>query len=205
MKKIPTVFERIYENHKVVGILPNIREDLKLAFYHGDATIKFDGSCCAIINGELYKRFDYKPGRKLLDGAIPCQESADPVTGHFPHWVKCSVNNSSDKWFIEAFNYSLYWHRGFLPDGTYEAIGKHFNGNPYNYEFDELIRHGFRHLFVERNFDAISRYLHFHNVEGIVFWYNGKPVCKIKRTDFGYKWPIEMRSIEDVLNDDTSQ
>lgn len=26
--------------------------------------------------------------------------------------------------------------------------------------------------------------------EGLVFWLNGEPVCKIKRTDFGFKWPI---------------
>jgi hypothetical protein len=25
--------------------------------------------------------------------------------------------------------------------------------------------------------------------EGIVFWRNGEPQCKIKRTDFGFTWP----------------
>lgn len=28
-----------------------------------------------------------------------------------------------------------------------------------------------------------------HKIEGIVFWYGGKPLCKIKRSDFGFKWP----------------
>ena len=27
-------------------------------------------------------------------------------------------------------------------------------------------------------------------IEGIVFWLDGAPVCKIKRTDFGLPWPI---------------
>lgn len=34
-------------------------------------------------------------------------------------------------------------------------------------------------------------YLKDHEVEGIVFWLNDQPVCKIKRTDFGLPWPIK--------------
>ena len=26
---------------------------------------------------------------------------------------------------------------------------------------------------------------------GIVFWLNGEPICKIKRSDFGYEWPVK--------------
>ena len=37
----------------------------------------------------------------------------------------------------------------------------------------------------------IKEYLEDHEIEGIVFWLNGEPVCKIKRTDFGLKWPIK--------------
>ena len=51
----------------------------------------------------LYKRFDYKVGRKLPVGAIPCQEKADEITGHFPHWVKVDENNPSDKYYIQTF------------------------------------------------------------------------------------------------------
>lgn len=89
MKKIPTLFKREFENHKIVSISNEITEGCEDAFLYGDATIKFDGSCCAIIKGKLYKRYDWKPGRTLPDGAIPCQETADPITGHFPHWVEC--------------------------------------------------------------------------------------------------------------------
>ena len=51
MKKIPTLFERVYENHRIVGIKPNITPGCEEAFLHGDATVKIDGSCCAIIDG----------------------------------------------------------------------------------------------------------------------------------------------------------
>lgn len=33
MKKIPTLFEKVYENHKVVGIKPNITPGCEIAFF----------------------------------------------------------------------------------------------------------------------------------------------------------------------------
>lgn len=66
MKKIPTLFEREYANHKVVGIKPIVTEGMKWVLNgEGVATVKFDGSCCAIINGEFYKRYDARKGKKL--------------------------------------------------------------------------------------------------------------------------------------------
>lgn len=57
VKKIPTLFERLFENHKVVGILPNITPGMEWVLEgKGIATEKIDESCCAIINGVFYKR-----------------------------------------------------------------------------------------------------------------------------------------------------
>ena len=47
MKKIPTLFERIYDNHKIVGITDHITPGCEEAFKNGIATVKFDGACCA--------------------------------------------------------------------------------------------------------------------------------------------------------------
>lgn len=45
MKKIPTLFEREYENGKVVGITPNVYPGMEWVLKGmGDATIKLDGS-----------------------------------------------------------------------------------------------------------------------------------------------------------------
>ena len=186
MKKIPTVFERVFEGHKIVDVLPRITPGCEEAFLHGVATLKMDGACCAIINGQMYKRYDAKPGRKPPLGAIPCQMSPDPITGHWPHWVQCSKDNHQDKYFFAAWNF--YWGKHRMPDATYEAIGKHFNGNPYNLDYDTLYRHGETKLFVDRDFEAVKKFLQDHTIEGIVFWLNGVPVCKIKRTDFGFDW-----------------
>ena len=69
----------------------------------GVPTRKFDGTSCAIMDGELFKRFDLKKGRKLPEGAIPCQ-APDTITGHHPHWVKCHREDSANKWHFEAFD-----------------------------------------------------------------------------------------------------
>lgn len=189
MKKIPTLFERVYENHKVVGINDTVTDGMEWVLNgEGEATKKIDGSCCAIINGELYKRYDAKKGKKPPVGAIPCCEP-DPVTGHWPHWVKCSKDNAGDKWFISAFENSTFH----LTDGTYEAIGKHFQGNPYDYIVDALYPHGSEEIQVERTFEGIKEYLKTHEIEGIVFWKDGEPKCKIKRSDFGFEWPIKKK------------
>ena len=190
MKKIPTLFTRVFENKRIVGITPEITYGCEEAFKNGIATIKHDGSCCAVINGVFYKRYDAKKGKKPPVGAIPCCDP-DPVTGHHPHWVQIDHSNPDDKWFVKAKDRYETEHNSSLPDATYEAIGKHFNGNPYGFAFDTLIKHGSIVDDVERDFDSIKEFLDTHRAEGIVFWLNGEPVCKIKRTDFGFKWPIK--------------
>lgn len=186
MKKIPTLFERVFENHKVTGITDKVTPGFEWVLKgEGTATLKLDGSCCAIIGGELYKRYDAKKGKKPPEGAIPCCDP-DPITGHWPHWVKCDASNPADKWFIEAWKNVDYD----MGDGTFEAIGPHFQGNPYNMKYDTLEKHGDIKVLVERSFEAIKEYLSKNKVEGIVFWKDGEPKCKIKRTDFGLKWPV---------------
>lgn len=187
MKKIPTLFERVFENHRIVDILPNITPGCEEAFLHGEATVKFDGACCAIINGKFYKRYDAKKGKTPPEGAIPCCDP-DPITGHWPHWVPVSSVDTADQWFIRAKrNYEFFGNK--LEEGTYEAVGPHFNGNSYDLNYDILCKHGMAIMYVERDFDSIKRCLtENEGMEGLVFWLNGEPVCKIKRSDFGLPW-----------------
>ena len=184
MKKIPTLFERVFENRRIVGITDKVYPGMEWVLEgKGIATEKIDGSCTAIIDGVFYKRYDAKKGKKPPIGAIPCCDP-DPVTGHHPHWVKVDSNNPSDKWFCEAFSHT----EPPLADGTYEAIGPHFNGNKHNLDTDILVKHGTNILDVPRTFEGIKQYLAEHRIEGIVFWLNGEPMCKIKRSDFGFDW-----------------
>ena len=170
---------------KIVEVLPEIKKGLEWVLEgKGIATVKMDGSCCAIINGEFYKRYDAK-GKTPPEGAIPCDEP-DPITGHHPHWVKVDENDPADKWLVRAYKNSI----GFIKkaDGTYEAIGIHFQGNPYNLPDDYLFRHGIEIVTVDRTFEGIKDYLTNHEIEGLVFWLDGEPQCKIKRSDFGLSW-----------------
>lgn len=183
MKKIPTLFKREYAGHRVVAVHDEITPGCEEAFLHGKATLKIDGSCCAIINGEKYKRYDAKNGKKPPAGAIPCCDP-DPVTGHWPHWVKLDPNNPADKWYVAAM-------KGPTKDGTYEAVGIHFNGNPHKLHYDAAVSHGIFEVKVERTFDGVKKWLEDNECEGIVFWLNGEPVCKIKRSDFGLPWPVK--------------
>lgn len=194
MKKIPALFKREYANHKVVGISDEVTPGMEWVLEgEGTATIKFDGACCAIIDGVFYKRFDAKKGRKIPDGAIPCCDP-DPITGHWPHWVKVDENNPADKWFVAAYKNATKTN-----DGTYEAVGSHFQGNPYGFKNDFLIPHGLISDYnrkKERSFENIREWLKTHPMEGLVFWKDGEPRCKIKRTDFGFEWPIPLPETE---------
>lgn len=202
MKKIPTLFPREFDNHKVIGISREAVPELQWVLNgEGIATEKIDGACCAMIDGIFYKRYDAKKDKhgnmKLPpEGSIPCDDP-DPVTGHWPHWVKVEENNPADRWFLDALH-NVQSREETLMDATYEAIGPHFQSNPYHLEQDTLVRHGVTVIELNnRSFEGIRDYLQRHAVEGIVFWKDGKPQCKIKRKDFGFKWPITQDEIDE--------
>ena len=192
MKKLPTLFRREFQDHHVIRILPELsRPELGWVLAgEGVATEKIDGACCAFIDGQFYKRYDAKKNKHGVmktppAGAIPC-DAPDPVTGHWPHWVPVEPDSPADHWFIVARENTP----GALTDGTYEAIGPHFNGNPHHLERDVLEKHGQRVIqLADRSFEGIRSYLEKHIMEGIVFWKDGTPQCKIKRRDFGLQWP----------------
>ena len=184
MKKIPTLFRREFEDHEVKRTLPEVIRGMDWVLRgEGYATVKMDGACCAIIGGEFYKRYDVKNGQTPPAGAIPCCPP-DKVTGHHPHWVKVDPKNPADRWFVAAYKNSDCA----LIDGTYEAVGRHFQSNPYNMQDDMLEPHGCRIVSVERTYNGIKKYLTDHNIEGFVFWKDNEPRCKIKRSDFGLEW-----------------
>ena len=184
MRKIPTLFVREYDSGGVI-----MRRDVKKGLEwvlegEGEATEKVDGAACAIIDGVLYKRYDAK-GKEPPKGAIPCQDAPDPYTGHFPHWVKVDTRIAADKWFVQAWMNTPWLYE----DGTYEAVGLHFQGNPYGLDADFLEKHGrIKIKDFPRTFEGMREYFRTHYIEGVVFWKDGEPQCKVKRTDFSFGW-----------------
>lgn len=185
MRKMPTLFERQFENHEIIKCLNIVHEGCEWVLNgEGYATEKLDGTCCLIEDNKLYRRYDYKEGRILPPNAVPCQPNKDSITGHWPHWILCDKSNPSDKYHFEAFAKHHLWE-----DGTYELIGLHEQGNPYNLDIDILEKHGKRILSdVPRTYEGLKEYLNSNYIEGIVFYRDNGEMCKIKRTDFGFKW-----------------
>ena len=182
MEKIISLFQRNYETDRRVRneVVPGAEWVLA---GEGVATRKFDGTCCLVKDGALWKRFDAKRGKAPPDGFVPAQDP-DPQTGHRPGWVKVG-DGPEDRWHREAFEhtYPVPVH-----DGTYELVGPKVQGNPEHYDTHVLVPHGIERLSdAPRDFDGLHTYLSEHDIEGIV-WHNpdGRMV-KIKGKDFGIK------------------
>jgi hypothetical protein len=181
MKKLSTLYKK--DPNDLGRVINDINPENEWAFKSGIPTRKFDGTSCAIIDGELYKRFDLKEGRTLPPNSIPCQEP-DEITGHHPHWVKCERDDNSNKWHFVAFD-ALESKE----DGTYELCGKKVQGNPENIEGHQLIKHGCEVLDIrDLSFDGLRSFLESNDIEGIVFHDSeSDKMCKIRKSDFGIR------------------
>lgn len=186
MKKISTLFKK--DPQDLGRVINEVNPENEWVFTYGIPTRKFDGTATAIINGEIYKRYDVKKGRQVPDGAIPCQE-ADLITGHHPHWLKCSHDKNEDKYFFEGFN-SLA-ELGKVEDGTYELIGEKVQGNPEKIEGHKLVKHGCEVLQLPSlNFEDLKAFLSdaYNDIEGIVFHHKSDGrMCKLRKSDFGIR------------------
>lgn len=184
MKKIQSLYKRDYEGTRQV--YDEIVEGSEWVFTDSSAiaTVKHDGTSCMVKDGEIYKRYDVKKGRKVPEGSIPCEDKPNKHTGHWPHWVKCDREDKADKWHFQAFD--LYTD---LCDGTYELCGPKVNGNKENLHSHRLIKHGIEVIGLEfSSFEEIKKWLEVTDVEGIVWHNDSGKMVKIKRKDFGFKW-----------------
>lgn len=186
MRKISTLFVIIYgEKGSKGNITTDVRQENEWVYSEDGviATQKFDGTACLIKNGQIYKRYDAKHGKQAPLGAIPCQEP-DTITGHHPHWVKCSLSDSNDKHFFEALNSC----DAFLEDGTYELCGEKIGINAENIKGHKLLKHGSVILDLPSfSFEDIKQFLLDNDIEGVVFYGQNEKMCKIRKTDFGFK------------------
>ena len=184
MKKISTLYKK--DPADLSKVLAEIAPENKWVLDgEGIPTRKFDGTATAIINGELYKRYDAKRGKQVPVGAIPCQEP-DAITGHYPHWIKCERNKPSDKYHFEAFDILNN-----KEDGTYELCGEKIQGNPEHISGHRLIKHGIEQLSItDFSFEGLRKYLSNPelDIEGVVFHHRTDDrMCKIRKCDFGIK------------------
>ena len=184
MKKIPTIFERDWDGDRsrVLDKPTAAHAEIGLAV----PTRKWDGAAALVRGGELFKRYNLRPGKRaprdfdLVD--------TDAETGKQFGWVPVG-DGPEDQWFRQAEMPKL--------DGTYELIGPKVNGNPEGYDEHCLMLHGAEVLpEMSTTFRGIRRFLAEHEIEGIVWWgwrneeASYVPIAKIKRRDFGLEWPV---------------
>ena len=177
MKKIPSLFKRNFETHEIYN---EITEGCEWVI-KGEITPtrKFDGTACMVKDGELFKRYDCKIGRKKTLNGIPCQPLPDPETGHWPWWIPVTKD---DKYHKEAFMRMPT----LMGDGTYELCGPKINGNPEGLTYHILIAHGCEVLEgCPIDFKALPQWLTYAGIEGIVWYHQDGRMCKVKLKDFG--------------------
>ena len=179
MKKIISLFQRNYDGDRLVRneVVPGAEWVLA---GEGVATRKFDGTCCLVIGGKLFKRHEIKHGGKAPPGFEPANE-IDELTGKQQGWLPVG-DGAEDRWHREAFAVRNY------DDGTYELCGPKVQGNPENFSQHTLVTHGAWPLQgVPRDFDGLREYLSSGSIEGIVWHHPDGRMVKIKAKDFGFK------------------
>lgn len=176
MKKIPTIFQRDPERMQRVTDKQN--PECGWVFDgEGVATRKYDGTCCLVKDGKLWKRREIKKGQPRPEGFEIADY--DEVTGKTVGWMPVS-DGKEDRWHVEAFG------SGRHPDGTYELCGPKVQNNPEGFDAHILVQHSkaARYDNVPRTFDGLRNFLEKRDIEGIVFHHPDGRMAKIKKRDF---------------------
>lgn len=178
MKKIPTIFNRDRNNMSLVEDECN-NDCLWVFAGEGVATRKYDGTCCLIKDGRLFKRREIKAGKVSPIDFV--EEGFDPSTGKRVGWVHADKTNKDDKWHFEAFD------GGTFDDGTYELCGPKVQGNPERFPSHTLLKHSeaIEYGNCPRSRLGLIEFLQDKDIEGIVFHHPDGRMGKIKKRDFG--------------------
>ena len=177
MKKIPTIFKR--NPGRMQEILTEPHPDCGWVFDgEGVPTRKYDGTCCRVQDGKLWKRRELKKGQAQPEGFELADY--DGATGKTVGWMPVT-EAKEDRWHIEAFG------DGTLPDGTYELCGPKVQGNPEGFEKHVLVPHSKATQYgnVPRTFEGMRDFLETMDIEGLVFHHPDGRMAKIKKRDFG--------------------
>ena len=180
MKKTLSLFQRNYENDRLVRdeIVPGAEWVVN---GEGVATRKYDGTCCMIQDGKLFKRYEAK--KQPPADFFPAQDQ-DAVTGHWVGWRPCYREEPGDKYHWEAFDALTD-----KADGTYELLGPKIQGNPEKMEKHILLKHAEAEALTDcpRDFTSLREWLKGQCIEGVVFHHPDGRMVKIKKKDYGIR------------------
>lgn len=180
MKKIPTLFERNPNDRSHVTRTPNPAATWVLNG-EGEPTRKYDGTCVMLdTDGAWWARREVKDGKPHPANWTPVDH--DEITGKTMGWEPIQ-QSSFAKFHAEALA------RADAPTtpGTYELVGPKINGNPEQFAYHDLVRHGaavLSYIPYPPDFDGLQTYLLERNIEGIVWHHPDGRMAKLKRKDF---------------------
>lgn len=183
MKKIISLFQRNYEGDRLVRdeVVPGAEW---VVAGEGIATRKYDGTCCMMRDGKLFKRYEVKKWKNPPLGFEAANE-VDLETGKQQGWLPIG-NGPEDQYHREA----LAANSGFpLRDGTYELLGPKIQGNPEHWPNHFLLPHTQAEILTDapRTFTELKEYFTKTPIEGIVWHHPDGRMVKIKAKDFGLK------------------
>jgi hypothetical protein len=183
LRKIPTIFARDWNGDRS-RVIDTPHADCGWVFAgEGVATRKLDGTSCLVRGGKLFKRRELKKGQTTPPDFTLADH--DEETGRTVGWVPVG-DGPDDRWHREAFAAA-----GAMPDGTYELLGPHVQGNPERLKRDTLLPHATATAYADapRTFEALRDWLARHDIEGLVWHHPDGRMAKIKLRDFGLKRP----------------
>jgi len=176
MQKTISLYQRNYDGDKLVRdeVVPGAEWVLN---GDGVATRKWDGTCCMVRGGQLFKRLQWK-------------EQRGPAPDTWEHWSGDAAQRSGHGWMPVGVGPEDHLHRMAdltgLPDGTYELCGPKIQHNPEHLDFYVLKRHGDEILYnAPRTFSALREWFIGKDIEGIVWHHPDGRMVKIKGRDFG--------------------
>lgn len=183
MKKIISLFQRNYDGNRQVRdeVVPGAEWVIS---GEGKATRKFDGTCCMIRDGKLFRRYEASEDRQPPSGFIleERKEQKD-IKGRdvikLYGWVPVG-EGPADQYHREAFVPGLL-------DGTYELCGPKVQGNPEHFNSHVLVPHRAEVIETPRTFEELKTWLANKDIEGIVWHHPDGRMVKIKKKDFGFK------------------
>jgi Family of unknown function (DUF5565) len=186
MKKIPTIFIRDMSRQPAL-VTPEWRPGCEwVRDGEGVAKRKYDGTCCLVRDGKLFRRREIKPGQPKPSDFE--EADFDEETGKTVGWVPVG-DGPEDQYHRAAFD---GWH----PDGTYELLGPKIQGNVESRTEAVLQAHNMARSYplAPRTFEGIKQFLADNEIEGLVWHHDDGRMAKIKRRDFGIKWPSSTRT-----------
>ncbi len=192
MKKIISLYQRNYGGDRLVRDEVTPGAEWVVAG-EGVATRKFDGTCCLVRNGRMFKRYEVKSGGKQPNDFEPACD-IDEVTGKQQGWVPVIADDPENKWHMQAWRNQEHILGSLMGEHTFELCGPKVQGNPESgYVVAEvghgmhlLIPHG-KYLYGDcpRTFEAVKEFIRFANIEGVVWHHEDGRMVKIKGRDFG--------------------